>query len=329
MNDVSEREGSGADAPVSVSPAGHTILVTGATGRQGEAVARRLMAKGWPVRIMTRDPDQKIAMELAALGAEVAVGDLTDRESLHRAVRGVYGVYSVQNYWMHGFDEEVRQGKRLADVARAEDVGHFVYSSAGGVSRTDGLGITHLDSKFVIERHIEAIGLPYTVFRPVTFFENFITPRFIKRIFRKGMLYTPIRDGIDFQMVALEDVGSFVEIAFANRDRFLYTEREIASDAFTMSAFAAEIGKVIGKPLIHRQMSPAVLKLVTEIVERTRTTGHFGIGRPTYAQLRWNNSGAAGGWAARIGELRRFHPGLLTMPEWVASIDWQGLRKGR
>lgn len=312
-----------------VDPAGRKILVTGATGRQGEAVARRLLAKGWPVRIMTRNPRQETAQALEALGAEIVVGDLTDKASLERAVQSVYGVYSVQNYWMHGFDEEVRQGKRLANVARAEGVAHFVYSSAGGVSRTDGLGISHLDSKFVIERHIEAIGLPYTVFRPVTFFENFITPRFIKRIFNKGVLYTPIRDGVDFQMVSLADVGVFVELAFANRDRFLYTERELASDAFTMSAFAEEIGKKVGRSVVHREMSPTVLWLMTEFVERTGTTGHFGIGRPTYAQLRWNNAGAAGGWAARIGNLRRLHPGLMTMPEWVAGVDWQGLRRAR
>lgn len=315
------------DVPLdpAISP-GRAILVTGATGRQGDAVARHLLANGWRVRALTRNPGQEAARSLALAGAELVVGDLDDEDSLRRAAEGVHGVYSVQNYWMHGFEREVAQGKRLADAALRAGVEHFVYSSAGGVGRVDGLNITHLDSKAIIERYIANIGLPYTIFRPVTFFENFVTPRFIQRVMDKGVLFTPIRDGMDFQMVALQDVGAFVALAFAHRERFLYQEMELASDFFTMSDFAAEIGRAAGRPVTYKQMSDLLLWTVTEYVERTGRTGHFGIGRPTYNQIRWNNASATGGWAADIGELRRLYPNLTTMPDWVASIDWHGLR---
>ena len=310
--------------------AGRTILVTGATGRQGAPVARSLLADGWRVRALTRNPGQDIARALEAAGAELVLGDLDDGRSLECAVSGVYGVYSVQNFWMHGFEREVAQGKRLADAGLKAGVEHFVYSSAGGVGRVDGLGITHLDSKYVLERYIENIGLPYTIFRPVTFYENFITPRYAKRMRDHGVFLTPFREGMDFQMVAVADVGHFVALAFAHPNVFLYKAMELASDFFTLADLAATIGTAMGRPVRHRKMSNLFLRVVTEYAQRTRQTGRFGIGRSTYAQIQWNNAGATGSWKADIGALRRMHPGLLTKEAWAASIDWDAqYRKAR
>lgn len=73
-----------------------TILVTGATGWQGGAVARQLLAEGWQVRALTRDPDRPAARELRAAGALLVPGDLDDRPRLDAAMTDVYGVFSVQ-----------------------------------------------------------------------------------------------------------------------------------------------------------------------------------------------------------------------------------------
>ena len=67
------------------------VLVTGATGRQGGAVARELLAKGHKVRALTRRPDGAEARNLARLGAEVVAGDLDDTASLERGVTGAWG----------------------------------------------------------------------------------------------------------------------------------------------------------------------------------------------------------------------------------------------
>jgi uncharacterized protein YbjT (DUF2867 family) len=97
------------------------ILVTGATGRQGGAVARRLFESKQAVRALTRDPDRPAARALAASGAEVVRGDLDDRASLERAMAGVRGLFSVQDPWLHGIPAEIRQGKlsRMSQRARA------------------------------------------------------------------------------------------------------------------------------------------------------------------------------------------------------------------
>src|SRR5215218_2690509 len=107
------------------------ILVTGATGQQGGATARALLKRGFKVRALTRKPASPSAERLASEGMELAAGDLDDRGSLDRALQGVHGVFSVQTFMGGGVEAEERQGKLLADAAKAASVKHFVYTSVG------------------------------------------------------------------------------------------------------------------------------------------------------------------------------------------------------
>ena len=86
------------------------ILVCGATGSQGGAVARSLLDRGFRVGALTRDPQKAEARALADRGAEVVQGDMDDRSSVDRALEGAYAVFSVQNFWEAGYDQEVQQG---------------------------------------------------------------------------------------------------------------------------------------------------------------------------------------------------------------------------
>ena len=98
-------------------------------------------------------------------------GSFDDRASLDAALGGAYGAFSVQNFMTAGGpDGEVRQGTAFADAANDAGVEHFVYSSVGGAEKDTG--IPHFDSKWEIEQHIRALGLPTTVLRPVFFMNN-------------------------------------------------------------------------------------------------------------------------------------------------------------
>src|SRR6516165_10515775 len=148
-----------------------TVLVAGATGRQGGAVIRHMLRNEWKLRALTRNPNAPPAQELTRQGVEVVRGNLDDPASLERAARGVYGVYSVQDFWSVGAKREVMQGKNLADAAKKAGVQHFVYSSVGGAERNTG--IPHWESKWQVEKHIRQLNLPTTVFRPAAFMEMY------------------------------------------------------------------------------------------------------------------------------------------------------------
>src|SRR5262249_30866320 len=100
-----------------MSPADNTILVCGATGRQGGAVLGHLLKGRSRVRALTRNPSGRVAAELAKSSVEVVQGDMDDVETLKKAIKGVYGVYSVQDFWTVGARREVQQGKNVADAA--------------------------------------------------------------------------------------------------------------------------------------------------------------------------------------------------------------------
>ncbi len=106
------------------------ILIVGGTGALGSATARRLLAKGTAVRVMTRTP--KNAVELQKLGAEIVEGDLLDKASLAQACRGVEKVLASAHSILGRGREASKyvdwQGhKDLIDAAKVAGVAHFVY----------------------------------------------------------------------------------------------------------------------------------------------------------------------------------------------------------
>ncbi len=101
-----------------MDPKGRTTLVVGATGHQGGAAAHHLLNDGWHVRALVRDVNKPAARALAELGAELVVGDLMDRASLDEAVRGAYGVYSMETP-AGGAQVEEQEGRNIADAAAA------------------------------------------------------------------------------------------------------------------------------------------------------------------------------------------------------------------
>ena len=96
---------------------GRPILVAGATGRQGGSVVRYLLERQLTVRALVRDPQSDRAKALAGQGIETAQGDMDDLASLKKAMAGVHGVYSVQDYFTAGAAREVQEGKNMAGAA--------------------------------------------------------------------------------------------------------------------------------------------------------------------------------------------------------------------
>jgi len=280
-----------------------TILVTGATGRQGGAVARHLLAGGWSVRALTRDPGKPESRELQGLGAEIIKGDLDDRASLEAAIRGCYGVFSVQNFWETGYEREVQQGKFLADVAKTAGIKHFVYSSVGGADRHTGL--SHFDSKWEIEQYLDSLGLPCTVLRPVFFMDNLLAPNMRGPIL-DGTLRIALPPSTKLQMIAVDDIGGLAVLSFDRPTESLGKSFEIAGDELTLPQAAAAVSRVIGRTVRYEEMPIEELRGYDE----------------EYAKMfEWFRKE---GYRASISWLRTIYPPLLTFEQWLHKTGWAG-----
>jgi uncharacterized protein YbjT (DUF2867 family) len=228
------------------------ILVTGATGQQGGAVARELLARKQRVRAMTRKPESPNARALESAGAEIVPGDLDDPSSLERAIKDAWGLFAVQNTWEAGVEKEEAQGKRIAEIARKAGVQHFVYSSVGSANRKTG--IPHFDNKWRVEERVRQLKFPsYTILRPVFFMENFLSPWFKPGI-DAGKLAIGIKPTTVLQMIAVPDIGKYGLLAFEKPAQLNGREIEIAGAAHTMPETARIFSKAAGRTITFERV---------------------------------------------------------------------------
>jgi len=280
------------------------ILVTGATGQQGGAVARHLLQRGRAVRALVRDPSSPTAVALRNLGARLTVGDFDDLESLRAAAKGVYGIFSVQPVSFGQPDahtDEVRQGRNVAQVAAEAKVQHLIYSSVGGAERDSK--VPHFESKWQIEQEIDTLGVPATIVRPVFFYENLrqfgATVQGGELVVRLGL-----EPDVALQMIALDDIGGIVATMFQDRPAFLGHQLEVAGDALTGPQIAAALGATAGLPARFEQ-TPA---------EQLR-----GFSEDMALMFEFFNQR---GYAADIAAVRRLRPQMQTFADWLAAGSW-------
>ena len=144
------------------------ILVTGGTGFVGGHVIHELRGRDLPVRCLVRDLSR--GAKLAAWGCELAEGDVTDPESLNRAVAGVDTVIhlvAIRQGRREQFRRIMVEGTReLLAAAKDAGVRRFVHMSALGASRETKDLVPYYGAKWETEQQVQGSGIPYVIFRP-------------------------------------------------------------------------------------------------------------------------------------------------------------------
>ncbi|MEV8516361.1 NmrA family NAD(P)-binding protein [Dactylosporangium sp. NPDC051484] len=286
------------------------ILVTGATGKQGGATARRLLAQGRPVRALVRDRTAPAAVALAAAGAQLTHGDFDDPASLAPALDGAAAVFAVPPvaFGPSGADTdlEVVRGRALIDAAAAAGIEQVVFSTVASASTTSQTSA----GKALIERYLhDHIALP-TVLRPVRFMTNYLGVGVAGIDGISGgvhrHLFTPNKP---MQIIALEDIAEFAALAFADPARFAGRTLELAGDQPTPVEAVAAITEATGIPIRYEQLTDAQAAAIgPEVAEVSR---------------RWQ---AGHRWHADIEALRVIHPGMRTLTDWLTESGAAAIR---
>ncbi len=275
----------------------HTILVSGATGQVGGAVAHRLLEKNYHVRALTRDRKQDAARMLSDRGAEVVEGDFDDHASIDAALASVHGAFSIQNWQIAGMDRALEQSKAFADAALEAGVAHFVYLSSAGAALKSG--VSHIENNWKVEEHIRRIGLPATMARPVFFMENWFR---YKDAVLGGQLPQPLSPDRMLQQVAVADIGAIATLIFDDPDKWKGRAIEIVGDELTMKETAETFGRVLGRDVEYRQMD-------WETFEQQA-------GKEIATMYRWYEKA---GYEADIEVLRKVYPQLTNLTQFLRA----------
>lgn len=314
------------------------FTVIGATGAMGRPVVKHLLAGASQprVRVVTRNPDSREARSLAALAPDrvefVAAGDDAARRA---AVDGAYGVFCNTNFFATiSVEAEYAEGVAWLEAARDARVEHFVWSSLdsmGGLSN-GRLPCPHFDAKAAVAAFIDRRraddfmrrGMPgftgdawylehTSVLVTLPYIENF------KGFFkpypgklsdgRDGLIWTVPLGDAPLPMVALDDIGAFAALLFADpawRGRTL----PIGSETLTMHQVAETFTRVTGVPSEYHPMAledfaRLPIPFMHDFVNMLRFFREVGLHRDH-------------------ASLRALHPGLRSFESWLRETGWRG-----
>ncbi|MGJ4948585.1 SDR family oxidoreductase [Bradyrhizobium sp. HKCCYLS20291] len=225
------------------------ILVIGATGPQGHAVAEQLLAAGFRVRVLARDPAK--AGSLASMGAEVVAGNLDDAAEVAAAVEGQEGVFLTVAF----FTGTHAQAKSVIQAAAKKGIKRIVWNVAGRVQEQD-IGNPAIDKWRLIMADLKASGVPFTVLQPTVYMENFLNPAIAREVAETGVLAYPMPAVAHTQWISHQDAAAYTVAAFRRADNESMVIDVSGPEDLTGPEIAKSFGKALGREITFRAMPP-------------------------------------------------------------------------
>ncbi len=232
------------------------VLVTGATGKQGGAVAGKLLGDGVQVRALTRRTNSEAAEALARQGAEVVAGTLDDIESLKRAADSVDAIFGMTTPFEEGMDAEIRQGRNLVDAAEAAGT-RLVFTSVGWAYRNTG--IPHFETKWQTEQYLTSKSLPHTILGPGYFMENLVAPWSLPALRDNNVVAIPLSPGLRQACIAVSNIADCAAYALEHPDEMNGKRFDIAGDIVTGTELAQAVAEVTGRPVKYMEVPKSAL----------------------------------------------------------------------
>jgi len=274
-----------------------SILVFGATGRQGGSTAKALLKAGWPLRALVLDATGAASLKLRNAGVELVHGSFEDWDVIRSAMKDAYGVFSVLPANLT-VEEEVRHGVAIADIAAEAGIEHFIYSS--GASSGDVLtGVPRFDAKPRIEAHIRKLPITATIVRPMIFMEMLVRPGFG---LDQGRLVSLIRPEHSIHLTAVEDIGKFAAAVFADKARFGGKTMKIASDRVTGCELETALTAAAGRPITYERFPDDVLAGNADLAHMARSLEDGPLSE-----------------RVDLDAMREINPELLSLRSWLAG----------
>jgi uncharacterized protein YbjT (DUF2867 family) len=247
------------------------ILVTGGTGFVGSRIIHALRTEDRPVRCLVRNPER--ATQLRSWGCELVQGDVTDAESLKRAVEGAEAVIHLVAI-IAGKPEEfervmTRGTEALVSAAKEAGVHRFVLMSALGTTEETRELTPYYRAKWAMEQTVQAAPLEHTIFRPSFVFgrDGGVLPTFL-RLVRWSPVTPVVGPGTQrIQPIWVEDVAAYfakaVDLAGAAGKTF-----EIGGpDVVTWDELYSRIAVLLGKRRARLHVPFGLMRAQARVIE--------------------------------------------------------------
>lgn len=248
----------------------HTIVVTGATGKQGRGVVRALTDRtssnpnDITIYTVTRKPNSPAAQALTSKSQNVRLlqGDLARPADLVRVIpdssKSSWSIYILSNPGKN----EVREATALIDAVISAKVSHIVYSSIDRGSSNGGncpSPVEHWQSKHEIEAHLrkayaasteQGQQVTYTILRPVFLLDNLAIPGFGGKL--SATLWASFVTSRPLKVVDPADIGVVTAVALLDKASPLYrrnTETSVCGDELTFEQADRIFREKVGHPM--------------------------------------------------------------------------------
>lgn len=247
------------------------VLVTGGTGFVGPKIVHALRAGDRPVRCLVRDPDR--AQTLASWGCELAPGDVTDPESVRRAVEGcdvVVHLVAIIQGKPEQFERIMVQGTRnVVDAAKAANARRFLLMSALGTSEETRDLSPYFGSKWQMEQTVKGSGIEYVIFRPSFIFgQDGGALKTFLRVVRLSPVIPVFGAGDQrIQPIWVENVAEYYAAAIERPEAANRTFELGGPDIVTWEELYDRIKRVLGKRRLKLHVPMGVMRVNAAILE--------------------------------------------------------------
>jgi uncharacterized protein YbjT (DUF2867 family) len=249
------------------------VLVTGATGFVGPAVANAIVDAGHKMRVLERKPG---SWKQAGIRCQEAVqGDVTDADSLSHAALGmdvVVHLVAIRQGKPEAFRRVMIEGtQKLLGASKEAGIGRFVLMSALGTTEQTKDLVPYYEAKWTMEQDTKASGLEHVIFRP-----SFVFGRAggILPTFRKMAKLSPFTGIIGtgeqrIQPIAIDDVGAYFAQSVDKPEAANRTFEVGGPDVVTWNELWRRLRAVLGirrRPVIH--MPIGLMRIPATLTER-------------------------------------------------------------
>ncbi|GIH26439.1 NAD(P)-dependent oxidoreductase [Acrocarpospora phusangensis] len=215
------------------------IVITGATGRLGGRVARRLSAAGLPQRLVVRDPARAPRLD----GAAVTIAEYGDFAASRRALTGAGTVLMVSAAEDAG---RLTQHRTFVDAAADAGVGHLVYISFYGAAPASTFTLAR--DHWATEEHIRATGVPYTFLR-----DNLYADFLPMMAGRDGVIRGPAGTG-RASVVAQDDIADVATAVLLGPSAHAGLTHDLTGpEALTLAEMCEIMTEVTGEPVRYHE----------------------------------------------------------------------------